>query len=222
MKALLLLSLLAVQVPFARAEAQEQAVCDLHVWGARKSFPADSKFAAPYAVKGTYHADRSNPLANINVLDPVLRLGRVSDSSFAGYFGEGTAVNVIRHEETLDPRLAAKAKAPLSGRAAACQGDLVLSDLVDIEFPMASQSRGLLTDLLMARAGMNMQITFRRFDASGKIIFSKRDGVSGPLVLARSQWTGDVAASVKAINDSVAAGLQLFVDEHITKKKAKS
>jgi len=222
MKALLLLSLLAVQVPLARAEAQEPAPCDLHVWGARKSFPADAKFVAPFAVKGTYHADRSNPLANVNVLDPVLRLGQISDSSFTGYFGEGTAVNVIRHQETLDPRRAAKATASLSGQVAACQGDLILSDMVDIEFPLKSQSQGLLTDLLMAPAGMNMQITFRRFDASGKMIFAKRDGVSGPLAVSRSQWASDVKAAVKSIDDSVAAGLQLFVEEHIVKKKAKS
>lgn len=220
MAALLILSLLAAQATPLPSGAGEQALCDLHVWGARKSFSADARFAAPFAVKGTYHADRANPLANINVLDPVLRLSRVDDSSFAGYFGEGVAVNVVRHGQTLDPKQAQRATTPLSGQSAACQGDLVLSDMVDIEGPMASQ--GLLPDLLMAPAGMNMQITFRRFDASGRPVFAKRDGVNGPLALTRSQWANDAQAAVQAIDDSVAAGLQLFVKEHIVKKKAKS
>ncbi|MEE4317980.1 MAG: hypothetical protein V2I74_13460 [Erythrobacter sp.] len=222
MPALLLLSLVAAQANPAPPQAGEQAVCDLHVWGARKSFPADARFAAPFAIKGTFHADRAQPLANINVLDPVLRLSRVDDASFAGYFGEGTAVNVIRHDETLDPKQAQRAAAPLSGQSAVCQGDLILSDLVDIEYPANRQSQGILTDLLMAPAGMNMQVTFRRFDASGKAIFVKRDGVSGPLAVTRSEWGKDAEAAVKAIDGSVAAGLQLFVEEHLVKKKAKS
>jgi hypothetical protein len=214
------ISLLAAQALPASAEAGGHVVCDLHVWGARKSFPADARFAAPFAVKGTYHADRANPLANINVLDPVLRLSRVDDSSFAGFFGEGAAVNVVRHAQTIDPKQAQGATTPLSGQTAACQGDLVLSDLVDIEGPMTS--RGLLPDLLMASAGMNMQITFRRFDASGRQVFAKLDGVNGPLALTRSQWASDAQAAVQAIDDSVAAGLRLFVEEHIVKKKANS
>ena len=220
MPALLLLSILVAQATPGLSGTREQAVCELHVWGARKSFPADAKFAAPFAVNGTYHADRANPLANINVLDPVLRLSRVDDASFAGYFGEGVAVNVVRHDQTLDPKQAQRATTPLSGQSAACQGDLVLSDLVDIEGPMTGQ--GLLPDLLMAPAGMNMQITFRRFDASGRLVFAKRDGVNGPLALTRSQWPNDAEAAVQAIDDSVSAGLQLFVEEHIVKKKARS
>jgi hypothetical protein len=202
----------------ASAIAQTSAdACELHVWGARKSFPANSKFAAPFALKGTFHADRSEPLANINVTDPVLRLSRIPDSSFDDYFGEGIRTEVIRHAETLDPSAALKSKVPLSPRSAACSGDLILSNIVDVEGP--SQDPGLLVSMLMAPAGMNMQITFRRFDASGQLVYAKRDGVNGSLMIPRSKWGVDQTKALAAIDESVANGVRDYAIEHLLEKK---
>lgn len=187
--------------------------CELHLWGARKSFPENSRFAAPFALRGTFHADRSQPLANINIADPVLRLSRVPDSVFDGYFGAGVHINVIRHPELLHPKVAGKAKVPLSPRKAACNGDLILTDLVDIEGP--SRDPGFLAAAIMAPAGMNMQITYRRFGADDHLTYAKRDGVNGKLAIPRSQWGNDQVKSVEAIDASVADGIRAFATEHL-------
>ena len=208
MSAVLALTVLAAATvnPDVAAVADKQ--CELHVWGARKSFPEGSKFAAPFAIKGTFNADRSQPLANINVLDPVLRLSRIADRSFDGLFGTGVAIKIVRHADQLEPNMAASAKAPLSPSSATCRGDLILSDLVDIGAP--TQSVGILAGMLMAPTGMNMKITFRRFDGHGNLMFAKRDGVNGDLAVPRSKWANDQEAAVKAIDDSVADGVQRF------------
>ena len=208
MSIVLALTLFAASTDNSEAAANFDTQCELHVWGARKSFPETSKFAAPFAIKGTFHADRSQPLANINVLDPVLRLSRLSDHSFDGFFGNGVAVKVVRHSDLLDPKFAANTKSPLSPSSASCRGDIILSDLVDIEGP--TRNVGILVGLMMASAGMNMKITFRRFDGQGRLIFAKRDGVNGDLAVPRSKWSDDQDAAIKAIDDSVANGVQKF------------
>lgn len=208
----ILLAHMFAQVAHAEGTVQP---CELHVWGARKSFPETSKFAAPFAIRGTFHADRSQPLANINVLDPVLRLSRISDRNFDGLFGTGVAVNVVRHSDPIDPNIAGSTKAPLSPSSAPCRGDIILSDLVDIEGP--TRNVGILAGLMMAPAGMNMKITFRRFDGQGRLIFAKRDGVNGDLAVPRSKWSDDQDAAIKAIDDSVANGVQKFTGKLASK-----
>lgn len=203
------------EISAVNAAGAEQP-CELHLWGARKSFPENSKFAAPFAIKGTYHADKTKPLANINITDPVLRLSRLSDDNFAGYFGKNVPIVLVRHADIIDPKSSAKTKAPLSFRSASCNGDLILSNLVDVEGPV--DDPGLMPGLLMAPAGMNMQITFRRFSDGGKLLFAKRDGVNGDLAIPRSQWANDEVNAVKAIDESVADGIRDFFKEHLVQR----
>lgn len=70
---------------------------------------------------------------------------------------------------------------------------------------------------MMAPAGMNMKITFRRFDGQGRLIFAKRDGVNGDLAVPRSKWSDDQDAAIKAIDDSVANGVQKFTGKLASK-----
>ena len=193
--------------------AQTQQTCQLHVWGARKSFPDNSKFAAPFALRGTYHADRSEPLSNINVTDPVLRLSRIADKDFAGYFAKNVPITVIRHSDLLDLSATKKSQKPISERSAGCHADLILSNLVDVEYP-SHNTLGPVGAIIAAPAGLNMQITFRRFDASGKMVFSKKDGANGELKVPRSKWHIDPKASMTSIDDAVADGIRDFAKEH--------
>ncbi len=197
------------------------AVCELHVWGARKAFALDSKFAAPFAPQGSYHADEKQPLANINTMDPLQRLAAIDDNTFGGFFGEEVAVKVIRHSEMLDSKIAHKAKLPLAS-ATGCYGDLVVSDLVDIEYPDGGEKRlGVLGAIIAAPAGLNMQISFRRFDGSGKAVFAKKDGVNGLLLVPRSSWQASTEAALASINAAAADGIRDFRDEHIARSESK-
>jgi hypothetical protein len=190
----------------------------LHVWGAVKSFKPNSRFAAVAAPKGSYHADRSNPVANINALDPALRLQGVGDDAFAGFFGPGRPVRVVRHGTNLDLKAANKPRAPLSDRAADCHGDLIVSKLLDIEWPNGppdSLSVGILRQALMAPAGMNMNMVFLRYDASDDLIMRKRDGVYGAITIARRDWPADPAGAVKALDQSVEWAIRRFAYEQL-------
>jgi hypothetical protein len=197
------------------------ALCELHVWGARKAFAPDSKFAAPFAPRGTYHADQKQPLANINTMDPLQRLAAIEDTIFDGFFGRGVAVKVIRHSEMLDPKTAHKAKLPLSS-ATGCYGDLVVSDLVDIEYPDGGEERlGVIGAIIAAPAGLNMQVSFRRFDGNGKMVFTKKDGVNGLLTVPRSNWQASTETALASINAAAADGIRDFHDEHIARSESK-
>jgi hypothetical protein len=198
------------------------AFCELHVWGARQSMPLSSKFAAPFAVKGSYHAKRSEPLSNINVLDPALRLSKLPDATFIDYFGSGVPVVMVRHADPVEPATVKKTKAPMSASTAACRGDLILSNLVDIEFPNGQPKVGILTATLMAPAGMNMVVDFRRFDGRGRMIFAKRDGVNGDLRISRSRWYDNSEDALAAIDESVADGIRRYAIKHLGAKKPPS
>ncbi|MES2442704.1 MAG: hypothetical protein V4574_07720 [Pseudomonadota bacterium] len=205
------MALLGQEAPPAAAAP---APCELHLWSAVKRFPPGSRFAGPAAPKGSFHADRAQPLANINVIDPDLRLSRVPDAAFDGLFGAGVPITVVRHRGALDPGTAKKAKAPLAPRAAACSGDLVLSDLYDIDYNGGDPPQGLLVAALAAPAGMNMRVTFRRFGPAGKLVYSKGDGVNGAMTVSRSHWFDDPAAAIVSIDESVAGGIRAFVAAH--------
>ncbi|MEM6586558.1 MAG: hypothetical protein AAF692_12470 [Pseudomonadota bacterium] len=194
------------------------APCELHVWGAIKRFKPTSRFAAVAAPKGSYHADRSNPVANINALNPALRLQGVGDDAFAGFFGPDRPVRVVRHSANLDLKAAKKPRAPLSDRAAECHGDLIVSNLLDIEWPNGPPdplSLGLLREALMAPAGMNMNVIFARYDTAGKLIERQRDNVHGAITLARREWAGEPVAAVKALDQSVEWAIRRFAYEQL-------
>ena len=201
-------------VPDEAAEAASP-VCELHLWGARKSFPPGSRFAAVAAPKGSAHADRSRPLANINVLDPVQRLEKVPDETFEALFEEGASVKVVRHAEALDLEQVKRLKRPLSERAdQPCHADLVLSELTDIDFPNGAPSTGILDGLLMARGGMHMRIAFARYGLGGQQLVSQRKKVRGDLAVGRSQWQRDTRAALDSVNSSVAQGILIFARDH--------
>ena len=192
----------------APAAAQGE-VCELHVWGAVKIFPPGSKWVAVGAPVGSYDADRSNPIANANALDPLVRLKGVPDSAFDGYFGNSVPIRVVRHVDELDLETVKKARGPLSPRSAPCNGDVVISNLVDIEWPNGNSYPGLVA-LVMAPAGMNMKVSFTRFDESGKLVFRKRDGVNGNLQLKRADWASDPSKTVAALDAAVTDGIEAF------------
>ncbi len=195
------------------AAAQGEA-CELHVWGAVKVFPPGSKWVAVGAPVGSYNADRGNPIANVNALDPLIRLKGVPDSAFDGYFGRDVAIKLVRHGDALDLETVKQARGPLSPRSAPCNGDVVISNLVDVEWPNGNSYPGLVA-LVMAPAGMNMKVSFTRFDGSGKLIFRKRDGVNGRLQLKRADWASDPSKTVAALDAAVADGIEAFGKKHL-------
>ena len=184
------------------------ASCELHLWGARKSFPPNGRLVAPFVLRGTGHAERLNPLANINVLDPVLRLARVPDAALAGLLPDAGSVSVQRHAETLDPAQAKSAKAPLSSRRGDCHADLVLMDLMDLEGPEGN--RGLLVEALAASHGMHMTLVWRRFGADGRVVEKRTDKVSAPIGIARREWLARPSEALDAIDRSIEAGIRKF------------
>lgn len=209
----------------ATAPEAEPPACELHVWGAVKTFPAKSRFAAVAARKGTYHADRSNSVANINALDPAIRIRGVSDDAFAGFFGEGVPVRVIRHSENLDLKAAKKVRKPLSERNAQCHGDLIVSELGDIEWPNGApdpSTIGILEGALMAPAGMNLKVTFLRFDSAGSLLNRKRAGANGALRIKRAQWPFDPSATVRVLDLSVEEAIRAFGAKHLGIETRKS
>jgi hypothetical protein len=198
----------------APATAQDEA-CELHVWGAVKVFPPGSRWVAVGAPAGSYNADRNNPIANVNALDPLIRLKGVPDSAFDGYFGTGVPIRVVRHGDALDLDTVKQAQGPLSPRSAPCNGDVVISNLVDVEWPNGGRYPGLVA-LVMAPAGMNMKVSFTRFDQSGKLVFRKRDGVNGKLELKRADWAQDPRKSVAALDAAVTDGIEAFGKKYLS------
>lgn len=198
----------------APATAQGEA-CELHVWGAVKVFPPGSKWVAVGAPVGSYNADRGSPIANVNALDPLVRLKGVPDSAFDGYFGKGVTIKVVRHGDALDLETVKQAHGPLSPRSAPCNGDVVVSNLVDVEWPNGNAYPGLVA-LVMAPAGMNMMVSFTRFDESGKLVFRKRDGVNGKLQLKRADWASDPSKTVAALDAAVTDGIEAFGKKHLS------
>jgi hypothetical protein len=196
------------------AAAAEGEACELHLWGAVKVFPAGSNWVAVGAPVGSYNADRSNPIANVNALDPLVRLKGVPDSAFDGYFGKGVPIKVVRHDDVLDLKAVNQARGPLSPRSAPCNGDVVISNLVDVEWPSRNPNPGLVA-LVMAPAGMNMKVSFTRYDQNGKLISRQRDGVNGKLQLKRADWASDPSKTVIALDAAVAGGIEAFGKKHL-------
>ena len=216
MKGMFALALAAgVSVLYGAPAAAEGEACELHVWGAVKTFPPGSKWVAVGAPVGSFNADRGNPIANVNALDPLVRLKGVANSAFDGYFGKGVPIIVVRHDDALDLETVKRARGPLSPRSAPCNGDVVISNLIDVEWPNGKPNLGLIA-LIMAPAGMNMKVSFTRFNEGGKLVSRQRDGVNGKLLLKRADWASDPRKTVAALDAAVADGIEAFGKKHLS------
>lgn len=196
------------------------APCELHIWGADKIFLADSKFAAPGAPKGTWHADRSIPIANINVFDEIQRLNSVPDKALTSLMSSPN-VTIVRHSELQDHRMTKKAKRPLSPSSAACRADFILEIAYDFEYPEDGKGMpftGVLINALAAKPGMHAIYEIREFDHAGKLVFSMKKRFATPLAIPRSRWAIDQDASIAAINQSIADGVEKFA-KHLNERR---
>jgi hypothetical protein len=202
----------------ASAQAQSSE-CELNVWGAVPSYPSNSRFAGPAAIKGTPSADRGDPVANINVLDPLQRLDAVSDDVFQRLLPDIQIVKVVRHKKPIDVKLAKSTKKQISISAAGCYADFALLELYDIAGPVESQ--GLLPDLLRAPNGMHATYVLRRFDSSGKMTSQTKDSFVAPLRIERANWGQDKLKAVAAINESIIAGIMRFATSFELRGKKK-
>lgn len=189
--------------------------CELHVWGAVPDYGPNGRFAAPGAPKGSSEADRSNPVANINALDPVQRLKGVDDAVFKTLLPDARRVEVVRHPAALDIVRARAAGQRLSPSSAECYADLVVTDLYDIYGTTKWQGASgilpaLLTAALAAPDGMHATYLFRRFADAGKPVRTVKQSFVTPLAVGRPDWSKDVPATIAALDNSIAMGVAKF------------
>jgi len=189
--------------------------CELHVWGAVPDYGPNGRFAGPGAPRGSPEADRSNPIANINTLDPVQRLKGVDDAVLRTLIPDARRVEVIRHPAPLDVTRAKTASRRLSPSSAGCYADLAVLELYDIDGATTWQGTsgivpGLLELALTAPNGMHGTYIFRRFAAAEKPVRTTRQSFVTPLAVARPDWSKDVPATIAALDNSIAMGIVKF------------
>jgi len=181
--------------------------CELHVWGAVPAYKPGT-FAGPGARIGTPDADRSDPVSNINVFDPLVRLRGISDARIGALLGNPDKVRVVRHDQPIDVKLAKSSRVRLASSESICYADLVLLELYDVGGPPnPHEYRGLLLELLMARAGFHATFVFNRFGPGLSPIARTKDSRILPLAITRPDWRKDPAAAVAALDNAVAVGI---------------
>jgi hypothetical protein len=191
----------------ARGQQPRPGSCIVHVWGAQRDFTNDTRLAGPFAVRGGWHGDRANGLANINILDPVRRAGDLDEAAIAALLPASTNVEIVRHPHFAEIARANGTRSPLHGPAAGCSADLIVMDLYDLDG--AVDSRGLLTGLLRAPNGWHVTYIFRRFEA-GRLVSAEKQSMVAPLRLARPDWPNDPSAALAAIDEAMDASLLIF------------
>lgn len=183
------------------------AVCELHVWGAVPTYKPGT-FAGPGARVGSADADRADPVANINVFDPLVRLRGVDDRWLAPLSGSAGQVRIVRHPAAIDIRLAKGSRRRLAESGAACYADFILLELYDVgEAPDPDGYRGLLVETLMARAGFHATYLINRYGPGPAPLERIRDTQITPLGIARPHWSDDPAATVEALDAAIVAGI---------------
>jgi len=200
--------------PRASAEAPAGPACTLHVWGANRDFSSNPKLAGVAAWRGTASADRSNPLAAINVLDPVQRAGDLEDRELAKLLPNPAGVTVVRHPAFAEVGRAKGSDTPLHPLETGCSADLVVADVYDVEVRNKKETAGVLagalTDLLMAPSGWHATYILRVFDPRGKLVWKEKESMMAPLRLLRSDWSRDPDAAVAAIREAMRASLTIM------------
>lgn len=189
--------------------------CEVHVWGAVPDYGPNGRFAAPGAPRGSREADRSNPVANINALDPVQRLKGVDDAVFKTLLPDAARVAVVRHPAALDIARARAAGPRLSSSSAECYADLVVTDLYDIYGATKWQgAAGILpaslASALAAPDGMHATYLFRRFADAAKPVRTIKQSFVTPLAVGRPDWSKDVPATLAALDNAIAMGVVKF------------
>ena len=199
---------LAAIAPLAPAAAQTSGpACELHLWGAVPDYGPHPRFDAPGAPKGSPEADRSNPIANINTLDPVQRLRGVDDAVLARLL-PGAQVTVIRHPAPIFIDRAQGTRRRLATSSADCYADFVLLGLYDLEGKADWAGSPSLTGLLAA-AGLHATYVLHRFTGA-ELTAQARHSWTTPLTVPRSEWPRDSAAAIAALDRSVAMGVARF------------
>lgn len=194
----------------SRAAEPVGLACDLHIFGAQRDFSNNKRLAGPFAVRGTWHADARNPLANINIANAVQRADDLDDDRLRALLPKAQKVDVVRHREFVEIGLAKRAKAPVAKKAAACSAELFVMEVYDIEGP--TESQGLLVDLIMAPSGQHVTYVWRLFDAEGKLVEERKESVVAPMRLLRSQWTTtDSGAGLDALDEAMDASLEILI-----------
>lgn len=197
-----------VPAPAAAGSAKALGACELHLWGAAPDFSANRRLAGPAAPRGTADADRANPLANINLLDPAQRLRALDDAALARLLPQASPVTVVRHDALVEIGKAKRAKAPIAPSPGQCRAELFLMELYDIDGP--TDSRGLLVDMLRAPNGWHATYILRVFDAQGRMASQHKASMVAPLAIARPDWAADPQRALAALDQAVRASLEIF------------
>jgi hypothetical protein len=211
MKRALSLAIGAAASLFAATAMAEDApasqACEVHVWGAIPTYKPGT-FAGPGARVGTIDADRSDPVANINVFDPLVRLGGIEDKWLALLAGADAKAKVIRHSAPIDVALAKSAKRPLFASTSPCYTDFVLLELYDIGKRPDDRYLGLLTELLIARNGFHATYIVNRFGPGGRLLSRTKDSQITPLAIDRPHWRDNPTLTVAALDDAIRIGIR--------------
>lgn len=196
----------------ARAETvADPLICELHVFGAQRDFTNHRRLAGPFAPRGSWQADRSNPLAAINLVNPVQRANDLTDDRLRALLPDADEVRIVRHQDFAEIGSAKRSGSPLAEQAIPCHAELFAMEFYDLTEP--TQATGLLESLIMAPAGWHATYVFRRFDGSGKVALREKESMIAPLEISRNDWGQHSASEIlNAITEATAASFEIMLE----------